>query len=110
MRFVAIAAAGLLVSDCATEGAGSVGVGAGYYDYWYDPWYGGCCVDYPSDVGPIPHPEHPIALPPGSSPRPEQPIAKPSTPTASQRPTMSAPRASSMSMGGMGGGRGGGRR
>lgn len=119
MGIAAMFAAGLLTADCATEGAGTVGAGwyGAYYDYWYDPWYGGgCCVDYPGDIGPIgPHPEHPIVLPPGSdAPRPEQPIAKPdvkpSQPIAN-RPSatpMSSPRPTSMPR--MGGGGRGGRR
>ena len=88
--------AGLLVVACATEGTGSTAV---YGSLWYDdPWYGygygyggGCCIDYPGDVGP-PHPEHPIALPPGQGgAAPSNPIAtppkaeaKPSTPSSSR--------------------------
>ena len=102
-----VVAGGLLAADCATEGTGSVGVG--YYDAWYDPWYvGGCCVDYPGDVGPPPRPEHPIVLPPDSTPRPEHPIAKPPSATPHQ---MSSPRPTSTPrMSGGGGGRGGGGR
>jgi hypothetical protein len=117
-RRAAIALASMLslFAGCATDGAVSGGPSM-YGDYWfYDDWWysgGGCCVDYPGDIGPPgPHPEHPIALPPGSTPRPEQPIAKP--PTAEPRAStatksMPAPRASAPMRGG-GGGRGGGRR
>jgi len=128
-----LAGAGLLLAACATEGGNAAVYGSLWYDDpWYD-WYGygyggGCCVDYPGDVGP-PHPEHPIVLPPGEAgqPRPEQPIAKPpgqaratpsqpiatppkaeakpSTPSSS-RP-MPSPRPAAMPRGGGGGGRGG---
>jgi hypothetical protein len=104
-----------IVPGCATDGGSSVGVG--FYGDWYyadDVWYGGgCCVDRPDDV---PHPEHPIVLPPDGvgPPRPEQPIALPpkaepksASPSTSSSMRSAAPRAS-MSMGG--GGRGGGRR
>ena len=84
------AAALLLVAvlgGCATDGTS----GGGFYAdaYWYDdPWYwSGCCgsVDI---VGPIPHPEHPIANPPPA--RPSQPIASPpvARPTPMPRPAM----------------------
>ena len=116
----AIVASALFTTNCATEGAGTVGVGVGWYDYgyWNDPWYGGgCCVDYPGDIGPpnpgAPRPEHPIVLPPGSTPRPEQPIAKPDVkpvqPASATQRSISSPRATSMSRGGMGGMGGGGR-
>jgi hypothetical protein len=97
------AAALLLVAalgGCATDGTS----GGGFYAdaYWYDdPWYwSGCCgtVDF---VGPLPHPEHPIVLPPPGEPshpiatppspaRPSQPIASPpvSRPTPMPRPAM----------------------
>jgi len=102
------------VPGCATDGGSAAG--AGFYGDWYyadDVWYGGgCCVDRPDGV---PHPEHPIVLPPDGvgPPRPEQPIALPpkaepksASPTTSSSSSMrsAAPRAS-MSMGG--GGRGG---
>jgi hypothetical protein len=71
-----------LFTGCASDGTGGNvefygGVGYSYGDYWYGG--GGCCIDYPGDIGPPnPHPEHPIALPPGAdNPRPEQPIATP---------------------------------
>jgi len=94
-RALAIAAFGLcgmLLSQCATEGAvgGSVELyGGAYYDDW---WYGGgCCVDYPGDIGPPPpRPEHPIAKPPPATP--SHPIASPAPrPMPSPRP-MAAPR------------------
>ena len=91
-RALAIAALvpALLLGSCASDGTASAGAGAWYADY-YDPWYwgGGAWVDSPDFVGPPPHPEHPIALPPGSSaPRPENPIASPpSRPSVSPRPT-----------------------
>jgi len=97
----AFVACGLLAADCATEGTGSVGVGVGYYDTWYDPWYvgGSCCVDYPGDVGPPPpRPEHPIVKPPDSTPRPSQPIAN----VPASRP-MPSPRPAAMGRGGGGG-------
>lgn len=90
----------LLTADCATEGSGSVGVGVGYYDTWYDSWYvgGSCCADYPGDVGPPPHPEHPIVKPPISdTPRPSNPIAN----VPSSRP-MPSPRPAAMGRGGGG--------
>ena len=108
----------LLPVGCATEGtSGSVGVG--YYggSYYDDFWYGagGCCVDYPGDIGPPgPRPEHPIALPPDGNPRPEHPIATP--PKAEPKPSTSATSRSSMPSprpaagGGMRGGGGGRRR
>ena len=107
----------VLLGSCATDG--TVGVSADFYGgmYYYDDWWygGGCCVDYPDDIGPpAPRPEHPIALPPGSTPRPEQPIANPpkasnpiATPTATTR-SMPSPRPAAPMRGG--GGRGGGRR
>ena len=96
----ACVACGLLLADCAGDGTASGGVdvyGAFYYDDW---WYGsgGCCVDYPGDIGPPPHPEHPIVKPPVA---PTQPIANPpSRPSAPSRP-MPSPRPS-MSRGGGG--------
>jgi len=101
-----------LFAGCATEGAGSGGAYL-YGDAWYydDFWYsgGGCCVEYPGDIGP-PHPEHPIANPPGGTPRPEHPIA---TPPRAEPKSMPAPRAAAPMRGGGfsgGGGRGGGGR
>jgi hypothetical protein len=86
--FAAIAG---LPAGCATEG--SANYGAYYYSDgpWYDSWYyGGCCVDRPDDIGPIgPHPEHPIARPPGGGERPSQPIATPRASSPSPRPAMS---------------------
>jgi hypothetical protein len=107
-----LACASLLAAGCATDGTGGPPVdfygGLHYYDDWY---VGGCCIDYPGDIGPPgPRPEHPIALPPGSAPRPEQPIAAPPKVTAHAASTarsMPSPRPAA-SMGG--GGRGGGRR
>ena len=58
--------AALVVGSCATDGTVSGGFYYGGY-YYDDPWYvgGGCCVDYPGDIGPPPpRPEHPIAKPP----------------------------------------------
>ena len=103
----------LLPAGCATEGtSATVGLYGGYYyeDWWYAG--AGCCTDYPGDIGPpAPRPEHPIALPPGSTPRPEQPIA--GAPKAQPRPSttssMPSPRPAA-SMRGGGGGRGGGGR
>ena len=106
----------LLPAGCATDGtSGTVGVGYYYGGYTDDWWYGsgGCCVDYPGDIGPPPHPAHPIVLPPGSAPRPENPIATPpkaeprASPTTSSRSSMPSPRPAAG--GGMRGG-GGGRR
>jgi hypothetical protein len=88
----ALAACTLLLADCAGDGSAS---GELYYGgFWYDDaWYGGgCCVDYPGDIGP-PHPEHPIAKPP--DPKPTQPIATP----PSSRP-MPSPRPAAMPRGG----------
>jgi hypothetical protein len=117
-RLGAVLIALFLPAGCATEGtSGTVGVGyyhGGYYDDW---WYGsgGCCVDYPGDIGPPPpRPEHPIALPPGSTPRPEHPIATPpkaeprTSAATSTRSSMPSPRPAAG--GGMRGGGGGGRR
>ncbi len=123
-----VACGGLLTARCTTEGA----AGDYYAPYYYDdPWYGygygfgagiivggGCCG---GDMGPPPHPEHPIVNPPGGDrPHPEHPIANPpggATPKAetrgsgdssSSRP-MPSPRAAAPSRGGFGGGgRGGG--
>ena len=109
-----LAGAALGVSDCATDVAGAgVYYGAYYYD---DPWYyGPCCADYPDGIGPPPpHPEHPIANPPGGA-EPSNPIAKPpggsepSRPTTQPTRSMPSPRSAAMPRGG-GGGRGGGRR
>jgi len=85
LSIIAISICGLLASQCATEGGGgSTHFYADHYlydDYWYG---GGCCVDYPDDIGP-PHPEHPIAKPPPA--RPANPIATPpSRPMPSPRP------------------------
>ena len=94
----------LLAADCASDGAatGAVDVYGGFY--YDDGWWhggGGCCVDYPGDIGP-PHPEHPIAKPPGEGLKPTHPIATPpSRPSAPSRP-MPSPRPS-MSRGGGGG-------
>lgn len=74
----------LLLAACSSS---TVGVGfygdVGYYD---DPWYwGGCCVDPPSGIGPPPpRPEHPIANPPPA--RPAHPIATPPRPMPAPRP------------------------
>ena len=80
------AAATLLVGSCATDGAGG-GVDL-YGGFYYDDWYaGGCCVDYPGEIGPPPpRPEHPIANPP--QPKPSHPIATPpmSRPMPAPRP------------------------
>ena len=120
-----LVACGLLTARCATEGAAG-----GYYDPYYydDPWYGygygfgagviiGGIGGGGGDVGPPPHPEHPIANPPGGGdrPRPENPIAN--APGAapkvearssggSSRP-MPSPRSAAPSRGGFGGGGGG---
>ena len=72
-----IAATSLLAGSCATDGTGAA---APYDGFLYDdPWwyYGGAgwWVDYPGDIGPPPHPEHPIARP--DPPRPAHPIAEP---------------------------------
>ena len=108
-RIIALAVLLAFPVGCATEG--SVDVGVGFYgSYWEDPWYwSGCCVDPPGSIGPPPHPEHPIALPP-DAPRPSHPIAnapeaKPTQPAATQRSAPS-PRPA-MRSGGGGGGRGG---
>jgi uncharacterized membrane protein YgcG len=121
--------AGAALGGCATEGPvdASFYGGVVYYDdLWYGgAWAGACCVDLPDEVGP-PHPEHPIALPPGSSgARPANPIANPGDAARPSQPIASQPKAStsqsSRSMpapraaagGGMrggGGGRGGGGR
>lgn len=112
----AITFALLLVPGCATEGT-TGGASVGFYGYYYDDWYagGGCCVDYPGDIGPPgAHPEHPIALPPGGGPRPENPIAtppkaEPRAAASSSSSSMPSPRpAAPMGSGGMRGG--GGRR
>ena len=129
LLIAAFIACGLLTARCATEGAGS-----GYYDPYYydDPWYGygygfgagviigGCCGG--DDVGPPPHPEHPIVNPPGEGdrPRPEHPIANApgASPKADTRPSgggssssrpTPAPRSAAPSRGGGGFGGGGGR-
>jgi hypothetical protein len=125
MRRAAIALAfALWLGACAT--GGGTGASADFYGTAYysdDWWYGGgawCCVDYPGDIGPPgPHPEHPIALPPGEgAPRPENPIAKPpgesaakadATQAAPSR-SMPSPRPAAPMRGGGGGGRGGGGR
>ena len=97
----------LLLAGCATDGTVT---SADFYGgmYYYDDWWhgGGCCLNYPDDIGPPnPHPEHPIALPPGSTPHPEHPIAKPpNVPAAPSRP-MPAPRPSAPMRGGGGRGR-----
>ena len=113
MKRVAALSLVLLLGSCATDG---VTVSADFYGgmYYYDDWWygGGCCIGYPDDIGPPnPRPEHPIALPPGSTPRPEQPIANPPkvqpTTTSSTR-SMPSPRPAAPMRGG--GGRGGGRR
>jgi hypothetical protein len=93
----------LLLVGCASGSGG--GGGDFWMDYYYyDSWYygGGCCVDPPDVAGPIPHPEHPIVLPPGGDgPRPSQPIANNPTPRAApvSRP-MPAPRAAARGGGG----------
>ena len=110
---VSSAFAAILLAGCATEGTGgSADFYGGYYDDWWygGAWGAGCCPDYPGDVGP-PRPEHPIALPPGSTPRPENPIASPPG-GAQPKATTSLPSArpaAPMRGGGMRGG-GGGRR
>ena len=97
---IALAAILLFPSGCATEGAVDVGVGF-YGGYWDDPWYSsGCCVDPPDNIGPPPHPAHPIANPPDL--KPTQPIANPPTATPKSTPS---PRPAMRSGGG--GGRGG---
>lgn len=88
---VALGACALLAA-CAGDGSAS---GDFYYDgFWYDdPWYGGgCCIDYPGDIGP-PHAENPIVKP--SDPKPTHPIATP----PSARP-MPSPRPAAMPRGG----------
>jgi hypothetical protein len=131
LMLAALVACGLITARCATEGAAG-----DYYDPYYydDPWYGygygfgfgvvvgGCCD---GDMGPPPHPEHPIANPPGGDrpgARPEHPIANPpsgATPKADTRPAggssssrpMPSPRSAAPSRGfSGGGGRGGGGR
>jgi len=110
----------LLLAGCGTEGSSSSGYyGDTYYneDSWY--WYG-CCADRPDEIGPPPpHPEHPIALPPGSTPRPEHPIANPSPPRPTQPIASPSPQPRAAVRGGggfrggggsRGGSRGGGRR
>ena len=104
---VAVALFGL-PAGCATDGAVDVGVGF-YGSYWDDPWYwSGCCADPPGSIGPPPHPEHPIANPPGglqpSHPIAKPPDAKPSQPIATTR---SAPSPRPAMRSGGGGGRGG---
>ncbi|MFZ3322453.1 MAG: hypothetical protein WA190_08785 [Usitatibacter sp.] len=90
-----VALGGMLVSQCATEGGGGSVEFYGGYGYYDDYWYGGgCCVDYPGDIGP-PRPEHPIAKPPPV--KPSQPIATPPS-----RP-MPSPRPAAMPRGGGGG-------
>ena len=76
----------LFLGGCASDGtATAVSAGAWYSDY-YDPWYwGGGGWAYPPDFAGPPHPEHPIAMPPGSTPRPEHPIATP--PSSAPRPS-----------------------
>lgn len=67
----------LALGACSTtDTSGDVGF-YGSYGYYGDPLYwGGCCVDPPSGIGPPPpRPEHPIANPPPT--RPSQPIARP---------------------------------
>jgi hypothetical protein len=101
-KAAAFLACGLLLAGCASDKvvpSGTEFYGASYYgDYW---WYaaGGCCVDYPGDIGPPPHPEHPIATPPA---QPANPIATPpSRPSTPSRP-MPSPRPAAMSRGGGG--------
>ena len=84
----AVLAAGLALGACSSTRVGMAFYGGvGYYD---GPWYwGGCCIDPPSDIGPPPpRPAHPIATPPPA--RPAQPIAA--------RP-MPAPRPAAMPRG-----------
>lgn len=120
LGLAALALCGLLTARCATEGA----AGDYYAPYYYDdPWYGygygfgagviigGCCGGDGGDTGPPPHPEHPIARPPGDRPKAE---TRPSEGSSSSRP-MPSPRAAAPSRGfsgggGRGGGGGGGRR
>ena len=93
-------ACGLLLSDCASDGvaSGADVYGGFYYDDYWLYGGGGCCVDYPGDIGPPPHPSHPIVKPPVE---PTHPIASPpSRPSSPSRP-MPTPRAS-MSRGGGG--------
>ena len=88
-RALAIAAIvpALLMGSCASDGTATGVSTDAWYSAYYDPWYwGGGGWVYPPDLVGPPHPEHPIATPPGSTPRPEHPIATPpsSTPRPSQ--------------------------
>jgi hypothetical protein len=84
----ALVAGSLLGGSCATEGTSG---GAVYDPFYYDdPWWyygsGGWWVGAgDGDIGPPPHPEHPIAKP--DPPRIENPIAKPDAPKATPRPS-----------------------
>jgi hypothetical protein len=89
----ALVAGGLLAGSCATEGTGG---GAGVYDgfYYDDPWYYGSAGWWvgagSGDIGPPPHPAHPIANP--DPPRVENPIVKPDPPKATPRASTSMSR------------------
>ena len=92
----ALIAGCLLAGSCATEGTGGAAVGV--YDgfYYDDPWWyygsgGWWAGDGPGDIGPPPHPAHPIANP--DPPRVENPIVKPDAPKPSQ-PIANTPRPS----------------
>ena len=110
----ALAAGCLLAGSCATNGTGgTVGVYDGFY--YDDPWWyygsGGWWVgDGPGDVGPPPHPAHPIVLP--DAPRVENPIVKPDAPrpTPTTRPSAPVSRPMPSARPAMRGGGGGGRR
>jgi hypothetical protein len=91
----ALAAGCLLAGSCATEGTGGGGVGV--YDgfYYDDPWgyygAGGIWVGAGGgDIGPPPHPAHPIVKP--DPPRVENPIVKPDPPKATPRASTSMSR------------------
>src|SRR3954471_23964230 len=117
-RLTLVGIACFLLAGCATEGTGGSADfygGYAYGDWWYGYGYGGgCCIDYPGDIGPPARPEHPIALPPGGAgAHPEHPIAtppkaEPKAASSSSSRSMPSPRPAAPMR--SGGGRGGGGR